>query len=164
MKIVVEISVVNGEDFYEIKVLDGEDLVYTDTATTLDKRDEIVWRLAEMYDVLDIEIGKKAKRKKNSEEFRFSAIPSIPVLDRDEAMVYFQENMTQIMDRILEAIGEGLDQVLPEIRLFELNGTGVYLTSQRDEWAGGLEQAIEYFVTVEEYEKCIIAKQLLGKL
>jgi uncharacterized membrane protein YheB (UPF0754 family) len=163
MRIVVEISIRDGKDFYEIKVLDGEELVYVDTATTLDKRDEITWKLADMYNVLDIEIGKKRKKKKK-EEFRYSIIPSIPVLDKEEAMVYFQENMTQIMDRILEAIGEGLDQDLAEIRLFELNGTGVYLTSQRHEWIGGLEQAIEYFVSTEEYEKCIVAKQLLGEL
>ena len=50
------------------------------------------------------------------------------------------------------------------IRLFELNGTDVYITSNKEDWKNGVEQALEYYVQKEQYDKCIQARQLMSKL
>lgn len=67
-----------------------------------------------------------------------------------------------MFNRILKAVEEGATMGLDHIRLFELNGTGVYLTSDQADWKTGVEKAIDYFISTEEYEKCIIGKQLLS--
>ena len=98
------------------------------------------------------------------EEFRFTDIPSIPVLELEEADVFFDENSEFVYERILQAVEEGIIANRNEIRLFELNGTGVYVTSNRPDWSQGVQQALDYFILLEKYDKCIIARQLLQKL
>lgn len=162
MKIVVSIVTTKKGTEHLIQVVDDTDVIHSETAINLEQRDKIVWQLAEMYNALDIEVSHN--KHLSQEEFRFSEIPSIPVLDEEDAEAFFEDHEDAVYDRILEAVGEGIFLDLDEIRLFELNGTDVYLTSDRETWKGGVEKAIDYFVKVEQYEKCIIGKQLLNKL
>lgn len=163
MKIVVsQVSSTRGNK-HLIQVLDRNNIVHSETTDTIDKRDALVWALAETYNVLDIEVT-STKRALEEDEFRFSEIPSIPVLDEEDAEAFFDDHEEAVYSRILEAVDEGLFLGLDEIRLFELNGTDVYLTSEKDNWKSGVEKAIEYFVREEQYEKCIIGRQLLNKL
>ena len=82
----------------------------------------------------------------------------------EEADEFFEDNQDFVYSRILEAVEEGIRATRESIRLFELNGTGVYITSQKEEWKNGVHQALDYFVAVEQYDKCIIARQILHKL
>ena len=97
-------------------------------------------------------------------DFKFTEIPSIPVLEIEEADLFFDENSDFVYERILQTVEEGLRSKRTEIRLFELNGTGVYVTSNRPDWKVGVQQALDYFVLTEQYDKCITARQLLQKL
>ena len=162
MKIVVSIVSTKKGSEHLVQVIDNGEVIHSETATNIEQRDKIVWQLAEMYNALDIEVSHN--KRLVQEEFRFSEIPSIPVLDEEDAEAFFEDHEDAVYDRILEAVGEGLFLDLDEIRLFELNGTDVYLTSDRENWRSGVEKAIDYFVKVEQYEKCIIGKQLLNKL
>ena len=65
---------------------------------------------------------------------------------------------------ILQAVEEGVQSKRDSIRLFELNGTGVYITSEKEEWKSGVQQAMDFFASVEDYAKCITARQLLTRL
>jgi len=165
MKIVVTTISRKGSNKHLIQVVDCNNIVHSETTQTISQRDKIVWQLAETYNVLDIEVRRsslESKTKVPHEEFRFSEIPSIPVLDLQDAECFFDENEDVVFNRILKAVEEGATMGLDHIRLFELNGTGVYLTSDQADWKTGVEKAIDYFISTEEYEKCIIGKQLLS--
>ena len=158
MKIVVT-QAGKKKQSYIVAVVDSGMCIHKETVTGIKNRDEVVWKLADLYGALDIEIVEPIPQ-----EFKFSEIPTIPVLDEQEASDYFEENMEAVYDRIVQAITEGLHVNRDEIRLFELNGTGVYMTSKRLYWKGGLDQALKYYIKIEAYEKCIAIKQLLAKL
>lgn len=166
MKIVVSIVASSKGDKHLIQVVDDQTIVYSETATTIEQRDKTVWQLAETYNALDIEVNtsKLSTKKTNLDSFKFSEIPCIPVLDEQDAIEFFNDNEGLVYNRIVQAVEEGLTTQQSSIRLFELNGTGVYFTSESKDWKRGLEKAIDYFVSVEEYERCITCKQLLSKL
>jgi len=163
MKIVVSIVASSKGDKHLIQVVDDETIVYSETATTIEQRDKTVWQLADTYNVLDIEVQHN-KDQHNTDDFQFTGIPSIPVLDEQDADAFFEDHEELVYTRILKAIEEGIIMNLETIRLFELSGTGVYLTAERCDWDSGLKKAIEYFITTEDYDKCIIGKQLLTEL
>jgi hypothetical protein len=167
MKIVVSLVSSTKGNKHLIQVVDHNSVVHSETTDTIDKRDALVWALAETYNVLDIEVKHNDPSKEYYDEhgeFRFSEIPSIPVLDEQDAEAFFDDHENLVYSRILRAVEEGILMDLDEIRLFELSGTGVYLTSERADWKNGLEKAIQYFVSLEDYEKCITSRQLLSKL
>ena len=143
---------------YLVEVMDGDAIIHTESVKGLKQRDELVWRLADLYNILDITIAEQVT------EFKFSEIPSIPVLEEEEADIFFEENGEFVHERILQAVDEGIKASRDHIRLFELNGTGVYITSNKENWANGVQQAMDYFAATEQYDKCITAKQLLQKL
>lgn len=162
MKIIVSPIERTGLEVYSIQVLDGTRVVHTEEVEGKTQRDATVWRLADLYDTPDIEL--KAGQPKVAEPFKFSEIPSIPVLQENDADQYFEDNQEQVYDRVVLAVSEGINTKRDFIRLFELNGTGVYITSQKDDWKSGLKQAHQYFLASENYEQCGVIKKLLTKL
>jgi len=163
MKIVVSIISSEKGSKHLVQVLDHNSLVYSEITDTVGSRDLLVWQLADTYNVLDIEVQHN-KDQHNTDDFQFTEIPSIPVLDEQDADAFFEDHEELVYTRILKAIKEGIIMNLETIRLFELSGTGVYLTAERCDWDSGLKKAIEYFITTEDYDKCIIGKQLLTEL
>ncbi len=161
MKIVVTVVESSKGTQHRINVVDGKEIVHSSVASTIKERDKIIWNLADLYDTVEINI-KSAKEQ--SSDFKYSEIPNIPVLDEDEAKDFFDDKSGFVFDRIIEAIEEGLYMNLPEVRLFELNGTSTYLTAERSGWKDGLKTALKYYIGVEQYEKCTNVKQLLDKL
>lgn len=156
VKIVVTSTGKNGKSKkYLIEVLDGDRIMYTETVNGVVDRDKAVWNLAELYDILDIDL------REGKEDFKLAEIPTIPVLEEEEAEEFFEDNNEFVYERILEAVAEGIQLKRETIRLFELNGTGVYITSNRADWKNGVQQALDYYITMEQYDKCIIARQLL---
>jgi len=166
MKIVVEQKKEKGKNAYIINVMEGGDIIKTETAKSIKERDDLVFQLAESYNVDDIILKESdKKRNKKKDNPNFSQIPSIPVIDEQEAVEFFEYNNELLYDRILQAVQEGLDFDREVIRLFELSGTGVYITSRRQDWASGLVDAIDWYTQADEqYEKCAIAKSLIDKL
>jgi hypothetical protein len=162
MKIVVLQQKADKPDFYTIQVVDGSTIIHSENAQGLAERDEVVWKLADLYDALEIEL--KDKPKSQPVEFRFSEIPSIPILNESQAKAYFESNQQLVYDRMLQAIEEGIVTQRQFIRLFELSGTGVYITSIKSSWKAGLQQALEFYLENEQYENCAIAKGLIEKL
>jgi hypothetical protein len=158
MQIVVTQTGKKGAKSFIVEVLDGTAVIHTESVKGLKQRDELVWRLADLYNILDIAIAEQL------DTFKFSEIPSIPVLEEDEADMFFGENLQFVHERILQAVDEGIKANKDYIRLFELNGTGVYITSNKEDWSQGVEHAMDYFASMEQYDKCIIARQLLQKL
>ena len=164
MKIVVTTSQSNKGETHQIDVLDGQKVLHTQTVTTMKQRDKVVWDLAELYRVVDIDIKESKKKKEIIDDFKYSEIPSIPVLETEDAEFFFDDESTFVFYRIVEAIREGLEQKLKEVRLFELNGSGEYFTAERRHWESGLQIALDYYVSVEDYTKCIEVRDLIKKL
>lgn len=158
-----------------VSVVEGETVLDQETATTINKRDELIWNFAERFNTTDIHViiemddpkaepVKKTAKLKAKPKFKFSEIPSIPVLDMSDAADFFEDNEDIVYNRVIVAVREGIESGRDVIRMFELSGTGVYLTSERSDWKPGLENAEKYFLGTEEYEKCAVCIELLKKL
>jgi hypothetical protein len=145
---------------FVVTVLDGLVPIHSESVHGVGERDKLVWKLADLYGAIDIEI----QETEREDEFKYSEIPSIPVLEESEAEEFFETNKEIVFGRIVKAVEEGVKMQLKTIRVFELNGTGVYITSKVDDWKSGVEEALEYYVSTEQYKKCIKVKQLLSKL
>jgi hypothetical protein len=158
MKIVVTRTNKKKQSF-EVSVVDGLNPIYKELVSGIKNRDEVVWKLADLYGAVDIEIIEPKAR-----EFKFSEIPNIPVLDEEEAEEYFEDCIESVYDRIVTAIKEGVHTKRATVRLFELNSTGVYLTSERSNWKVGLEQIIQHYIRIEAYEKCTAVHKLIEKI
>lgn len=159
MKIVVN-TIINDDNeiIYVINVYDGKSCIHNTSSITIKDRDRIVWELAETYNILEIEMREETK------EFKLQEIPTIPVIDQDEADTWFEENPDFVFDRIVTAIKEAIKLNRNIVRLFELSGSGVYMTSNKRDWISGLEKALNHYQVSENYEKCAVIKMLINKL
>ena len=140
---------------YKVSLLDGSTVVAEENADTVQKRDDIIWHMSSTYDVIDISI-------KNQKKPKLSNVPSIPVISEDDAAVFFTEEEEYTHTRIFKAIEEGVKFDLETINLFELNGTGVMITSDRENWMSGLQEALHYFESIEKYEHCNKIQKLMN--
>lgn len=127
--------------------------------TSVQSRDELVWKWCDLYSTVDV-IMHDDKQK----EFKYSEIPSIPVLEEEDAEDFFETHKEFVYRRIVQAVSEGVQTSLTEIRLFELNGTDTYLTSRRETWEAGLRNALQYFEESENYEMCDLVSKLILEL
>lgn len=150
---------------HKVEVVENGTTFHTELVASIEQRDKVIWDLADLYNAIDIEIvTKTVKPKPVKQDFMYSEIPSIPVLYDEEAQDYFDEEPEFVFERIVQAVSEGIKAEVDTIRLFELDGTSKYLTSNKQDWVGGLKQAIDYFLTVERYEDCRDAQNLIDKL
>lgn len=164
MKIVVTVIESSKGSEHQIEVVDGKDVVHVSVATTIKERDKIIWNLADLYDTVEISIKSPKQTKTKSKSFKYSEIPSIPVLDEEEAKDFFENEPCFIFDRIVQAVKEGLFMRVDEVRLFELNGTSTYMTADRSRWKNGVKTALTHYIKAEQYEKCSDTQNLLDKL
>ena len=158
MKIIVKSQGTKKSESFTIDVVDGENLIHSESVKGLKERDRLVWKLADLYGAMDIEIVQP------KEDFVYSEVPSIPVLEEDEAEFFFEENCEYVYNRILQAVEEGIKSGSDTINLFELNGSGVCITSDRETWRHGVQQALDYYTVNELYDRCARANQLLNRL
>ena len=144
---------------YRVSLTNGNSVLQEQIVTSVKSRDELVWRWCDLYSTVDV-IMHEDKQK----EFKYSEIPSIPVLDESEAESFFEDHQAFVYSRIVQAVAEGIQTNLTDIRLFELSGTDTYITSKRENWEAGLQSALTYFETVEKYEVCDQIAGLLNQL
>lgn len=168
IKIVAESIKKRNKTLFVVKVLDGTNVLQEQIAPTINKRDELIWSFAEQFNTTDIHIVNEREQANKVDtkggKFKFSEIPSIPVLDMEDAADYFDEHEDIVYERVIVAVKEGIESKRDIIRLFELNGSGVYLTSEKEDWKPGLENAMKFFEEVEQYEKCAVCRDLIKKL
>jgi hypothetical protein len=140
---------------YKVSLLDGGTTISEENASSVQERDDIIWRMSSTYDVIDISI-------KNQKKLKLTNVPSIPVISEDDAADFFNEEEEFTHTRIFKAIEEGVKYDLETINLFELNGTGVMITSDRPNWLSGLQEALHYFESTEKYEHCTKIQKLMN--
>ena len=69
-----------------------------------------------------------------------------------------------VMESLVKNVAEGVDLNLDEFDIAEIKNHDVLISIPKKEWKSGLEQAINFYVEKEEYEKCSKIKTLISKL
>lgn len=164
MKIIIETDRSNTKPTYKIKVSDGSDFLQEKVANTIEERDSIVWNLAQLYNVDDIEFVDMKVAKEKKHRVRLSETPVIEYEGEASVIDFIENNQHLVCNRILEAIEEGLYYGLNKVKVIQLGDTGIALTSDRSDWVHGLEAALHYFESTEDYEGCLIASSLIKQL
>ena len=155
----IHVRKLNAGRKYRVSLTNGDTILQEQIVTGVKSRDELVWRWCDLYSTVDIIMHDETQK-----EFKYSEIPSIPVLEESEAEEFFEDNQEFVYKRIVQAVSEGMQTSLTSIRLFELNGTDTYITSNRETWAAGLNNALTYFETTENYEMCDLVTRLVAQL
>lgn len=69
-----------------------------------------------------------------------------------------------IIEETVLAIKEGIKKKRKSIPIFEIAGSNCYVEIEKDKWKSSLENAINYYVEHEDYNKCIECRDLITKL
>ena len=69
-----------------------------------------------------------------------------------------------MMKTLVTNIAEGVEDNLESVNIAEIKYTDIILSVSKDEWKPGLEKAMEYYITTEEYEECTKIKKLIKRL
>ena len=142
---------------YKVSVCDGKVLVREDVVNSLEARDELVWSLAQMYDIGDIQFVDREPPKKDM--LVVSDAMSIADLN-----YYFNANPYRIYNQVLDTVEQNLASKSDAVIFATLEPQGTNIMSMRSGWLGGLKLALKYFEDVEDYESCIRAAELIDKL
>ena len=70
----------------------------------------------------------------------------------------------KILKSLVVNITEGIKDDLESVNIAEIKHTDIILSVPKNEWKGGLEKAIEYYIKTEEYEVCSKIQNLINKL
>ena len=143
---------------FVVTLMDGADTIKERIVVGVEARDKAVWEFTDTYNVSDVVLGPEKAPKKQAKQ---SPIPTIPVFDEEEAEEFFEDNQDFVYNRIVQAVAEGVMFGVDSLRLFELNGTGTYMTSNRIDWKSGLQPALKYYESTEQYEKCGKVRDLM---
>jgi len=69
-----------------------------------------------------------------------------------------------VIDETVVAIKEGITKKKKSISLFEVANSEYYIELEKDKWKSSLENALEYYLEREEYDKCIECRDLINQL
>ena len=82
----------------------------------------------------------------------------------DEFMQIMEDNEYIIHSRTLEGINNAFDTNSKEDVVIAYLNDGEIMGIPKDCWKDNLEMSMEYFTSIEDYEKCNEIKQLIDKL
>ena len=69
-----------------------------------------------------------------------------------------------MMRSLVLNIAEGIEDNLESVNIAEIKNHDIILSVSKNEWKGGLEKAMEYYIEKEEYEECSKIKKLIKRL
>lgn len=69
-----------------------------------------------------------------------------------------------IMNEALIAIKEGVNKNKKSINLFEISDTKKCLIIKKEHWKNPLNEAMDYFISKEDYDKAIECRELIKKI
>ena len=69
-----------------------------------------------------------------------------------------------MMKTLVSNIASGIKEDLESVNIAEIKHTDIILSVPKNEWKGGLEKAIEYYIKTEEYEVCSKIQNLINRL
>jgi hypothetical protein len=68
------------------------------------------------------------------------------------------------MKTLVTNITEGVEGDLESVNIAEIKYTDIIINVPKSEWKSGLEKAMEYYITTEEYEECSKIKKMIKKI
>ena len=69
-----------------------------------------------------------------------------------------------MMKSLVVNIADGIEDNLESVNVAEIKNHDIIISVSKDEWRGGLENAMDYYIEREEYEECSKIKKLIKKL
>lgn len=164
-KIKLSKKVSGKKTYFQIEVIDDNDItVELKTAKTIRERGILINQLKEFYNVDDV-INPDLKRTRGRvAKAKILPTPVVPFTSSIELDDYFEANKSLFWDRVIEAINEGLIHKKSKIELFILGDTGQKLSSRKDEWLNGVQQAKDFFEEGGAFEKCKKCVALIAAL
>ena len=69
-----------------------------------------------------------------------------------------------IMKTLVANIADGIKDDLESVNIAEIKHTDIIINVPKSEWKSGLEKAMEYYITTEEYEECSKIKKMIKKI
>ena len=69
-----------------------------------------------------------------------------------------------MMKTLVSNIAKGIKEDLESVNIAEIKHTDIILSVPKNEWKGGLEKPIEYYIKTEEYEVCSKIQNLINRL
>ena len=101
-----------------------------------------------------------SKSKRKIPTFKVSVMP-----DADYSQILqIPEVREAVMGEVVVAIKEGVANKKKSISLFSLANSEYYLELEEQQWGASLQQALNYYIQEEDYDKCIECRELLKKI
>ena len=69
-----------------------------------------------------------------------------------------------MMKSLVLNIADGIKDNLEIVNIAEIKNHDVIISVPKEEWRGGLENAMNYYIEREEYEECSKIKKLIERL
>ena len=69
-----------------------------------------------------------------------------------------------VIEETVLAIKEGIKKNKKSTPIFEIAGSDYYVELEKSNWKPSLENALEYYLEKEDYNKCIECRDLISKL
>lgn len=69
-----------------------------------------------------------------------------------------------VMHELVVAVKDGIIKNRKTIELFEISDTKMCLNIEKENWKSSLNQAMEYFTSLENYDKCVECRELIKQL
>lgn len=95
-------------------------------------------------------------------------IPIFRVVLREGASYDQVKSHPQIQNIVIEelvmAVKEGIKKKKKSVSLFEIYNSGMLVELERPKWKQSLENALEFFIEKEDYDKCIEIRDLINKI
>ena len=85
----------------------------------------------------------------------------IPIFEFNEEL---KSKKHQVYKSLIDGVTEAIKTNKEEIKLCEVKNSGIFITVEKQKWKKSLVSALQYYVDIEEYEKCSKIKDLIDKL
>jgi len=86
----------------------------------------------------------------------------IPVISLEDFKAKAQKR--KVYKSIVENITEGIESELESVNIAEIKNHDIMISVPKTEWKGGLEKAMNFYISKEEYEECTKIKNLIEKI
>ena len=85
----------------------------------------------------------------------------IPIFEYNEEL---SSKKHQVYKSLIEGVSDAIKTDKEEIKLCEAKNSNTYITVEKPEWKKSLDSALQYYIDMEEYEKCSKIQKLINKL
>ena len=85
----------------------------------------------------------------------------IPILAYNDEL---SSKKHQVYKSLIDGVSEAIKSNKKEIKLCEVKNSNLYITVEKPEWKKSLDSALQFYIDIEEYEKCSKIKKLIDKL